>query len=119
VRFARLLGGDYFRVSTVGGYLVGGQPEEALALARAMSEPMGHIKPMMPAVSGGLNPRTLGPNLAIFGNNALMLAGTGVTTHPMGIQAGTTAMRQAAEAFRAGVSLADYARDHPELRAVL
>ena len=33
-RFVRLLGGDYFRVSTVGGYLVGGQPAEVKALAR-------------------------------------------------------------------------------------
>jgi ribulose 1,5-bisphosphate carboxylase large subunit-like protein len=118
-RFARLLGGDYFRVSTLGGYLVGSRPEEVRALAAVMSEPMPGIKPMMPAVSGGLNPRTLGPNLAVFGTDALMLAGTGVTQHPLGIKAGTAAMRQAAEAFRAGVPLTEYARDHEELRAVL
>jgi ribulose-bisphosphate carboxylase large chain len=84
-----------------------------------MSEPMPGIKPMMPAVSGGLNPRTLGPNLAVFGAEALMLAGTGVTQHPLGIRAGTAAMRQAAEAFWAGIPLTEYARDHDELRPVL
>jgi ribulose 1,5-bisphosphate carboxylase large subunit-like protein len=118
-RFVRLLGGDYFRVSTVGGYLVGGRPEEVKALAKVMAEPMGHIKPMMPAVSGGLNPKTLGPNLEIFGTEAFMLAGTGVTTHPKGVKAGTTALQQAAEAFRAGVSLDQYAQTHEELRLML
>jgi len=119
VRFARLLGGDYFRVSTVGGYLVGGKPEEVKALARVMSEPMDGIKPMMAAVSGGLNPRTLVPNLEIFGTNAMMLAGTGITLHPMGVNAGTTALRQAADAWRAGISLDEYAKTHPELAAML
>jgi ribulose 1,5-bisphosphate carboxylase large subunit-like protein len=116
-RFARLLGGDFFRVSTLGGYLVGGKAEEVKALAEVMWEPMGDVKPMMPAVSGGLSPRTLGPNLAVFGTEALMLAGSGITTHPLGIKAGTAALRQAAEAFQAGVPLADYAQTHPELQA--
>ncbi len=118
-RFARLLGGDYFRISTVGGYLVGSSADEVRSLAAALVQPMGAVRPMMPAVSGGLNPHTLGPNLELFGTGALMLAGTGVTTHPMGVSAGTAAMRQAAEAYQNGVSLEEYARTHPELRAVL
>jgi ribulose 1,5-bisphosphate carboxylase large subunit-like protein len=118
-RFARLLGGDFFRVSTLGGYLVGGRAEEVKALAQVMWEPMGDIKPMMPAVSGGLSPRTLGANLAEFGTDALMLAGSGITTHPLGIKAGTAALRQAAEAFQAGTPLADFAKTHRELQAVL
>ena len=119
VRFVRILGGDIFRQSTIGGYMVGSSPEEGHALFNVMSEPMGHIKEMIPAVSGGLNPSTLGPNLEIFGTNAMMLAGTGITLHPMGIKAGTTAMYQAADAFNAGVSLEDYAKDHEELALML
>jgi len=119
VRFVRLLGGDIFRQSTIGGYLVGASPEEGRALFDVMSEPLGHIKPMIPAISGGLNPRTLIPNLEIFGTNALMLAGTGITLHPMGIRAGTTAMYQAADAFRKGVSLEEYALEHEELAFML
>ena len=118
-RFVRLLGGDYFRVSTLGGYLVGSQADEVQALAKVMSEPMDGIKPMMPAVSGGLNPKTLGPNLEVFGTDALMLAGTGITLHPMGVSAGTTALHQAAEAFRKRVPLDEYARTHDELRLML
>ena len=119
VRFVRLLGGDVFRQSTIGGYLVGASPEEGKTLFKVMSEPMGNLKPMIPAVSGGLNPSTLIPNLEVFGTNALMLAGTGITLHPMGISAGTTAMYQAADAFRKGVSLQEYAKDHQELAYML
>ena len=76
-RFVRVLGGDIFRVSTLGGYLVGSDRADVEALAAVMAEPMEGIRPLMPAVSGGLNPATLGPNLAVFGADALMLAGTG------------------------------------------
>jgi ribulose-bisphosphate carboxylase large chain len=115
----RLLGADYFRVSAVGGYLVGAQPQEVKQLAQAMSEDMGPIKPMLTAVSGGLNPRTLAANLEIFGNNALMLAGTGITTHPCGVHAGTIALNQAAVAFKQGIPVQEYALTHEELRLVL
>ena len=73
----------------------------------------------MPTVSGGLNPKTLGPNLEVFGTDALMLAGTGITLHPMGVSAGTTALHQAAEAFQKRVPLDEYARTHDELRLML
>jgi ribulose 1,5-bisphosphate carboxylase large subunit-like protein len=118
-RFVRVLGGDIFRVSTVGGYLVGSDIKDVTDLAGVMSEPMAGIRPLMPAVSGGLNPKTLGPNLEVFGVDALMLAGTGITQHPLGAQAGTTALRQAAEAFKRGVPVAQYAATHEELRLVL
>jgi ribulose 1,5-bisphosphate carboxylase large subunit-like protein len=49
----------------------------------------------------------------------MMLAGTGITLHPMGVNAGTTALRQAADAWRAGISLDEYAKTHPELAAML
>jgi ribulose 1,5-bisphosphate carboxylase large subunit-like protein len=37
----------------------------------------------------------------------------------MGVSAGTAALQQAAEAFRAGVSVDEYARSHEELRLAL
>ncbi|MGQ9554022.1 MAG: RuBisCO large subunit C-terminal-like domain-containing protein [Anaerolineae bacterium] len=118
-KFARLLGGDYFRISTVGGYMVGGTREELLSLKEVMKAPMPGIKDMVPAISGGLKPSNLPTNLELFGLDVMVLAGTGITSHPMGSTAGTVAMQQAAEAFRQGVSLADYAKTHAELRAVL
>ena len=118
-KFVRLLGGDYFRISTVGGYMVGGTREELLSLKNVMVEPTPGIKDMVPAISGGLKPSNLPTNLDIFGMDVMVLAGTGITSHPWGIPAGTKAMQQAGEAFSAGVSLAEYARTHEELRAAL
>jgi ribulose-bisphosphate carboxylase large chain len=119
VRFVRLLGGDYFRVSTVGGYLIGGDADTIQNQLAVMREPMTGVKPMMPVVSGGLKPGNLGENLALVGFDAMMLAGSGVNSHPQGIRAGTTAMLQAAEAFRKGIPLKDHARSHAELRLAL
>ena len=119
VRFVRLLGGDYFRVSTIGGYLIGGDRDTIENQLLVMREPMAGIKPMMPVVSGGLKPGNLGENLALVGFDAMMLAGSGVNSHPQGIRAGTTAMLQAAEAFRKGIPLKDHALSHAELRLAL
>jgi ribulose-bisphosphate carboxylase large chain len=119
VRFVRLLGGDYFRVSTIGGYLIGGDADTIENQLLVMREPMAGIKPVMPVVSGGLKPGNLGENLALVGFDAMMLAGSGVNSHPQGIRAGTTAMLQAAEAFREGVPLKDFALSHVELRLAL
>ncbi len=99
VRFVRLLGGDYFRVSTVGGYLVGSESEVISRQVVAMREPLGYVKPMMPAVSGGLKPSNLAENLREVGLDALMLAGTGVTAYPGGIRAGSVAMWEVAKSF--------------------
>jgi len=73
----------------------------------------------VPALSGGLSPRNLGANLAAFGTDIMVLAGTGIFSHPLGARGGVEAMKQATQAFMLGTPLADYARDHPELAAVL
>ncbi|WP_417270036.1 3-oxo-isoapionate-4-phosphate decarboxylase OiaX [Celeribacter sp.] len=49
----------------------------------------------------------------------MYLGGGGVHGHPMGMGAGVRAIRQAWEAAEAGVTLAAYAKDHPELAAAL
>ena len=45
----------------------------------------------------------------------MYLAGGGILAHPGGPAAGVLALRQAWEAAAAGVSLADFAREHREL----
>lgn len=49
----------------------------------------------------------------------MYLGGGGIHGHPMGIAAGVKAIRQAWDCAAAGLELADYARDHPELAASL
>jgi ribulose-bisphosphate carboxylase large chain len=73
----------------------------------------------VPALSGGLGADNLVQNLEAFGLDILPMAGGAVLGHPMGIQAGVLALRQAAESFKQNVPLDDYAKDHPELKAAL
>ncbi len=84
-KFARLLGGDYFRTGVIGGYLVGGSREELDSLTGVLTEEMPGIRPMAPVLSGGLKPDNLAENLCAFGCDVLALAGTGLTRHPQGI----------------------------------
>jgi ribulose 1,5-bisphosphate carboxylase large subunit-like protein len=117
-KFARLVGGDYFRSGILDSYLVG-SPEESALINRTLREPLPGIRDAVPALSGGLGPRNLAANLAAFGTDIMVLAGTGIFSHPLGARGGVEAMKQAAQAFMLGITPADYARDHPELAAVL
>ena len=55
------------------------------------------LTPILPAVSGGLNPKTIGANVRNLGRDNLFLAGTGILTHPDGPKAGVKELRTAAE----------------------
>jgi ribulose-bisphosphate carboxylase large chain len=53
---------------------------------------------ILPAISGGLNPKTIGANVRNLGRDNLLLAGTGILQHPDGPRAGVEALREAAHA---------------------
>ncbi|MGC9003522.1 MAG: RuBisCO large subunit C-terminal-like domain-containing protein [bacterium] len=117
-KLIRLLGGDALQTGVVGGYL---RPDVEIAkeMTRAMRAPLDGIKDCAPALAGGLKPANLGDNLAVFGMDVLAIAGVGILSHPLGTKAGVKAMRQAAEAYRLGISPREYAKEHEELRLVL
>ena len=98
-KFVRLMGGDYFRSNIVGGYLVGGSLEELHSLVETMREPLGGLRDMVPALSGGLKPSNLMENLREFGTDIMVLAGTGITGYPGGIARGVEAMREMVRRF--------------------
>ncbi|MCA9444904.1 MAG: ribulose-bisphosphate carboxylase large subunit, partial [Candidatus Omnitrophica bacterium] len=52
--------------------------------------------PLLPAISGGLNPRTVAANVRRLGVDNLYLAGTGVFENPEGPKAGVEALKRAA-----------------------
>jgi len=117
-KLVRLLGGDALQTGVVGGYL---RPdwETAKEMARAMREPIEGVKDCAPAIAGGLKPSNLVDNLSTFGLDVLAFAGVGILSHPLGTKAGVKAMRQAAEAFRLGIPLEEYAKEKEELRLAL
>ena len=98
-KFARLMGGDYFRSNILGGYLIGGNVEEIKLLIETMKMEMPGIKDMVPALSGGLNPDNLLNNLEEFGTEIMVLAGTGITKYPGGISEGVKAMKNVSREF--------------------
>ncbi len=78
------------------------------------------LKTVMPVASGGVHPALVPANLRLLGYPDIQLnAGGGIHGHPKGTRAGAMAMKQAIEAFLRGISLEEYAKDHPELREAL
>ena len=118
-RMVRMLGGDFMRAHMIDGYLIADTRERSVELVELFREPMGGLRDMVPALSGGLGADNLVQNLEAYGVDILPMAGGAILDHPMGIQAGVLALRQAAEAWRAGVPVADYAKSHQELAIAL
>ena len=96
VKMVRLLGGDYFRAGMYASYLIDTE-EDIRKMHEAATGSWCHLKPILPAVSGGLNPKTIGVNVKNLGRNNLFLAGTGILSHPGGPRAGVEALRQAGQ----------------------
>jgi ribulose 1,5-bisphosphate carboxylase large subunit-like protein len=118
-RMVRMLGGDFMRAHMIDGYLIADTRERSVELVEVFREPMGRVRDMVPALSGGLGADNLVQNLQAYGVDILPMAGGAILDHPMGIQAGVLALRQAAQSWRKGVPIAEYARFHPELAAAL
>jgi len=69
-----------------------------------------------PIISGGLNPVLLPKFIEAIGTiDFITTMGGGVHSHPMGTKAGAAAVVQAYEAWKAEVTLEEYAKDHQEL----
>lgn len=119
----RLAGVDHLHVHGLGGKFA--QPDDEVAQgARDCLAPLADAADaadvVMPAFSSGQWAGTLPATLEVVpGGDLLFLCGGGIIAHPGGPAAGVASVRQAWEAVRAGRSLADAARDAPELRDAL
>src|SRR5690606_1015597 len=119
----RLAGVDHMHVHGLQGKF--SQPdEEVVAAARDCYTPLaaGQARDdtVMPAFSSGQWAGTVPATWAAIGRDDLLfMAGGGILAHPDGAAAGVTSIRQAWQAARDGVALADYARQAPELARAL
>ncbi len=59
------------------------------------------------------------PNLDGYGTDCIVQAGGGVHGHPEGTTSGARAMRQAVDAWVEGMSINEYAKNHPELEKAI
>ena len=97
------------------------EPDDSvIASARSCLADFGGLPPVMPVFSSGQWAGQAPDIHAQLQTTDLMhLAGGGIIGHPDGVAAGVASIREGWEAAVAGVSLEDYARDHPALAAAM
>jgi ribulose-bisphosphate carboxylase large chain len=117
-RLVRMLGGDQLHTGTVSGKMAHAA-EEVIGDNNVLTEPYGCIRPTFPVSSGGLHPGKVAFELSTLGTDITLQAGGGIHGHPGGTAAGAKAMRQAVDAFMAGIPPLEYAKDHFELEQAL
>ncbi len=115
---ARAIGVDQLHVGTVVGKMSETRPE-VIENIDACKMDMNGLKKVMPVASGGLHPRLVPDLIETFGKDVVIQAGGGIHGHPEGTKTGALAMRHAVDAALKGVSLEEYAKNHPELRGAL
>jgi len=122
-KFWRLAGIDHVHVNGLRNKFC--EPDESvIASARECLTPLfpAPYAPctILPVFSSGQSARQAPDTYKAIGTNDLLYAcGGGILAHPQGPAAGVRSLHQAWEAAIAGVPLADYARNHVELRAAL
>jgi ribulose-bisphosphate carboxylase large chain len=118
-RLQRLAGLDGVIIPGFGPRM-GMDEAEVLAGVGACLGPLGAIAPSLPIPGGSEWAGTLeGVYRRVGGVDFGFIPGRGVFGHPMGPAAGATSVRQAWDAIRGGVTLAEQARGCPELRAAI
>ncbi|TCN29524.1 3-oxo-isoapionate-4-phosphate decarboxylase OiaX [Sinorhizobium americanum] len=116
-QFWRLIGVDQFQINGI--RVKYWEPDESFVKSfKAVSTPLFSARDCpLPVVGsgqwGGQAPETYARTDG--STDLLYLCGGGIVSHPGGGGAGVRAVRQAWEAAVAGIPLADYAKDHPEL----
>ncbi len=74
------------------------------------------VKKCAPIISGGLDPTLLKPFIDILGSiDFITTMGAGCHAHPKGTKAGAKALVQSCEAYKKGISIKTYAKNHKEL----
>jgi len=129
-KWLRLTGGDHMHTGTVVGKLEGSwsETEGLIDLLRERYVPanpaqgiyfdqdFAGLKNVWPVASGGIHVNHIPDLYRLTGNDAFWLFGGGTHGHPKGSRAGATANRVATEAIASGSTLAEAARNSPELR---
>ena len=102
-----------------GSFDIMSKEEHVQNVDACLNEELG-LKKMLPGFSGAQTPMT---TVALYQSLGTMdfgvLAGGAVYNHPMGIEAGAMAFRQALESMEKKIDVAEYAKNHRELKAAI
>ena len=94
--------------------------EDVMDNAKACLDKLGDLKPMLPVPAGSQWAGSLEELYKLLGTIDFgIVPGRAVFGHPMGPKGGAASLRQGWDAVKRGVSLAEYARDHQELKLAI
>jgi len=126
MKMARMQGASGIHTGTMGYGKMEGEPAEKLLaymLERDAADGLYYhqewegMKPTTAIISGGMNALRLPGFFENLGHcNVIQTSGGGAFGHKAGGVAGAKSLRQARDAWLAGVNLVEYAKDHAELR---
>ena len=84
------------------------------------NDPSRVVLKMVPIISGGLNPILLKEFIEIMGTiDYITTMGGGIHAHPGGTKDGAKAMVQAYDAWKLGLEVEEYAKEHQELAVAI
>lgn len=117
----RLAGADHLHVNGLASKFT--EPDSVVAAsALSVQAPVNdrHPHTALPVFSSGQTAWQVGPSADLLGSDDfLFCAGGGIMSHPGGPAAGITSLRQAAEAQKLGINVAQHAKTRPELAMAL
>ncbi len=116
-KFWRLAGADHLHVNGIANKFTEGDAQ-VIDSARSLGEALQPATACtaMPVVSSGQTAMQMEPTFSALGSgDFIYCAGGGIMGHPGGVAGGVASMKEAWEAALAGISLQDYAKDHPAL----
>jgi ribulose-bisphosphate carboxylase large chain len=114
----RFLGADQLQTGSVTGKSIHDAARVKLS-NQVLTCSCHAVKPVFPVSGGGLHPVIVAGEIEALGTDCVLMAGAGIYEHPDGIAAGARAMRQAVDAYVAGTTAEEYAKDHFELERAL
>lgn len=117
-KFMRLEGADIVVYNSAYGK-VPSVRERYVRIAQTLQSPFHHLKPTFPSPCAGIHPGIIPTMMKDLGNDMVIGAGAGMHAHPMGLEAGVKALKQAAEAAMNNIPLEEYAKEHIELKEAI
>jgi 2,3-diketo-5-methylthiopentyl-1-phosphate enolase len=117
-KLLRLAGADFVLFPSPYGS-VAIDKEEALAIAKELTDENEPLKQAFPVPSAGIHPGLVPLLFRDFGTNSVVNAGGGIHGHPDGAAGGGKAFRAAIDAALAGKSLHEAARENEALQKAL
>jgi 2,3-diketo-5-methylthiopentyl-1-phosphate enolase len=93
--------------------------ERYVRIGQSLLSEFHGLNPTFPSPAAGLQPGFVPQVMSDLGPDIVLGAGAAMHAHPMGLKAGVAALNQAAESWKLGIPIEEYAAEHPELKAAL